>query len=1337
MAERILKSPGVTTRELDLSAPAKVRPQGVPAGVIGTASKGPAFVPTVFATANDFVSIFGDTMGVHQGVMGMKEWMRNARSGLFLRTLGVGNAQEADADGVTSRAGFIVGSDLVDYTQTGLESEGSVWTPGVNPFATDPATTPLESAISETVTAGSVGQNNVVDIFFDYDVDGHATSLQNKVWDIKGDGKRYIVVLGHDTARGNVAGEITSVSGILAGNVNIGVDDGSGNPALVDIWTVTGDNTPINNVYTFDPTGAVFFPANGIVDDYITQFFSGGFNADANNPFTVGQKKSDPNEDQYDTFTLTLAGGIDGDFAADGVGITTIRTYEGIASNLQLLPSHADLVVAATADNISGGAVFNQNAQAAVDSVLELDFSDTVGVSHGSTVEIEIPDGNGTTKTIFFSSTGTVASTGGDIIVDVDGVLPSNTADTVLAALQADGTLWDAGNSVWIGWNLVTVTSVQNVLTLSFTTAGGTLSATVTEQTGIDQVKGSTYFLSAPMKTAAVDQDYMANAKTDTLRGVIMFPNGVTPGLQSGPNPVDASVTASGDYDLDGGSDLGYLVDGDKFHMVLNGFQNPNYSNHLTGSFDPTSPVYFGKVLNRDPSKLQERGHYLYTSYDVPAGLAILDSASANTDSVYLVKGTWATEGNSKEDFNADPTVTKPNFDNWSQKFTTAATPWVTSQKLGDAPKKLFRLHALDDGSAGAGRYKLSIVNVVRSTDTASQYGSFDLQIRSARDTDDKPVVLQTFSRLSLNPGSDRYIARVIGDQHTFFDFEKGEGKQKLVTEGLYPNQSPYVRVEVNEDIENGMMEPTALPVGFRGKSHLSIADEALYSQADGANITLVEPALPLRSNVSSGEGNKLGVDSRLFWGLQTQDVRDTNQRNKEVAVIGLAEQLTKHFPSVGTDSVWSGDSEDADAYNNNEFSLENIWVKCLGGSTSNAVDSTQWAEAVYIRNKSSLTESSGTLNGSVLNDVAGNAKSSVNGWRWLDIAKDFGQSASKRFFKFSVPFEGGWDGLDIFDKEKAAMSDISAIREMDSSGSNAFGGPNGATTAAFRKAIDILAEKSDVDIQILATPGMRSSGITEYAIDKTEERFDALYIMDLPLLDHEENYITKATQEVSVSNTAQALADRNLDTSFAATYFPDVVFQDGQQAVVVAPSVPVLGALSLNDAIAHPWYAPAGFARGALPTTLETAVKLNRTNMDVLYEADINPLTSFPQTGESVVVFGQKTMLQSQSALDRVNVRRLLIDVRRKVRTVASSILFEPNRESTLARFSSLVNPILGRIQAQNGLERYKVVIDTTTTTQQDIENNTIRGKIFLQPTKSVEFISLDFVVGNQGMDV
>jgi phage tail sheath protein FI len=144
---------------------------------------------------------------------------------------------------------------------------------------------------------------------------------------------------------------------------------------------------------------------------------------------------------------------------------------------------------------------------------------------------------------------------------------------------------------------------------------------------------------------------------------------------------------------------------------------------------------------------------------------------------------------------------------------------------------------------------------------------------------------------------------------------------------------------------------------------------------------------------------------------------------------------------------------------------------------------------------------------------------------------------------------------------------------------------------------------------------------------------------------------------------------------------------------------------------------------------------------MDALYDVSINPLVAFPGNATSgtnpkggVLVWGQKTLQVAASSLDRVNVRRLLIELRRQVRDIAQIIIFEPNREATLAKFSAAVTPRLQRIQALAGLERFKVVIDSSTTTQLDVENNTLRGKIYVQPSKSIEYISLDFVVSNNG---
>jgi hypothetical protein len=143
----------------------------------------------------------------------------------------------------------------------------------------------------------------------------------------------------------------------------------------------------------------------------------------------------------------------------------------------------------------------------------------------------------------------------------------------------------------------------------------------------------------------------------------------------------------------------------------------------------------------------------------------------------------------------------------------------------------------------------------------------------------------------------------------------------------------------------------------------------------------------------------------------------------------------------------------------------------------------------------------------------------------------------------------------------------------------------------------------------------------------------------------------------------------------------------------------------------------------------------LMETCFDSIYDAGINPFISTPSSADStgsIIINGQRTLLVEGSALDRINVRRLLIEVRRRVKAVAYSLLFEPNRESTIARFNSAVTPIMKQIQSQRGVERYRVQIDATTTTQADIENNTIRGKIYLQPTKAVEFVSIDFEAKN-----
>jgi phage tail sheath protein FI len=224
------------------------------------------------------------------------------------------------------------------------------------------------------------------------------------------------------------------------------------------------------------------------------------------------------------------------------------------------------------------------------------------------------------------------------------------------------------------------------------------------------------------------------------------------------------------------------------------------------------------------------------------------------------------------------------------------------------------------------------------------------------------------------------------------------------------------------------------------------------------------------------------------------------------------------------------------------------------------------------------------------------------------------------------------------------------------------------------------------------------------------------------------------------VTYTSTRFRNRNLNNSFGAAYFPDVKATVSGQELFLPASTSVLGAYAQNDSIGFAWTAPAGYVRTTLPASVQQlAISLLTEDPDKIYGAGVNPIvaSAIASTGtgtepRTIAILGQRTTLAAGSSLDRVNVRRLLIEVRRRVKQVAYSLLFEPSREATIARFNSLVTPIMRQVQQQRGVERYRVQIDTTTTTQADIENNTIRGKIYLQPTRAAEFISLDFEARN-----
>ena len=253
----------------------------------------------------------------------------------------------------------------------------------------------------------------------------------------------------------------------------------------------------------------------------------------------------------------------------------------------------------------------------------------------------------------------------------------------------------------------------------------------------------------------------------------------------------------------------------------------------------------------------------------------------------------------------------------------------------------------------------------------------------------------------------------------------------------------------------------------------------------------------------------------------------------------------------------------------------------------------------------------------------------------------------------------------------------------------------------------------------MLALPGVIKtlhSSVTNAAINMVEARSDAFYVMDL------------APQESSV-NTAVTATD-GVDTNYAAVYYPWVKVLDTSinKPVFVPPSVVVPGAIAASDALQAEWFAPAGLNRGVLGNVLEARIRLNQSERDQLYEARVNPIATFPQTG--VCIWGQKTLQRKASALDRINVRRLLIAVKKFIASSSRFLLFEQNTAATRNRFLNIVNPFLESVQSRQGLFAFRVQMDESNNTADVIDRNQLVGAIYLQPTKTAEFIILDFNV-------
>ena len=634
---------------------------------------------------------------------------------------------------------------------------------------------------------------------------------------------------------------------------------------------------------------------------------------------------------------------------------------------------------------------------------------------------------------------------------------------------------------------------------------------------------------------------------------------------------------------------------------------------------------------------------------------------------------------------------------------------------------KLFRFIALDHGEWAQKNIKISIANIRESSNSIDPYGKFDVLVRRIEDKDKAIVLLERFNGCNLNPESDDYVAKKIGSAYYEFD----STKRRLVEKGDHANRSKFIRVEMNPTVDSAP-NSSYLPFGYVGPTRYS---DVVYETNAASDYSLSTTTGILTPFSASAASNKIEMPqanfvsgSKLRFKFPQQSLRSSSAQD------GLASNSQAFF------GAWFGKTSSSTKLNESVYDFAKPLAAELESDTVVA-DTTEVAyyftldDIVYDTTTNVYTWTSGSR-------ASGNSVTAQSGSSYLlyPTNDSGGVELESPINAFTIPLTDGSDGVDIKDKDPFGLKALSSGNELDNYAYN-----------TVKEAIDTIRDPEFVMYNLASMPGVVAQGLTSHLLETVESRADALAIIDLsangftPAHEGPDGNVkpTVASQPRDVIDT---LKDRSLNSSYAATYYPWVQIRDTLKgnSVYVPPSIPAIGAISYTDRVKAPWFAPAGFNRGGLSTgvaglpVIGVTHKLTSGDRDDLYEANINPIASFPQEG--IVIFGQKTLQQTRSALDRINVRRLLLFTKRGISAISKDLIFEPNVQETWDRFIARAEPFLQDIQARFGLTAYKLVLDETTTTPDLIDQNILYAKVFLQPARAIEFIAVDFVITNTG---
>lgn len=566
-------------------------------------------------------------------------------------------------------------------------------------------------------------------------------------------------------------------------------------------------------------------------------------------------------------------------------------------------------------------------------------------------------------------------------------------------------------------------------------------------------------------------------------------------------------------------------------------------------------------------------------------------------------------------------------------KWDTPVSPTIVSEVRGGEVVDLFDIITISDGDSANFEVKISIININIET------GEFDLIVRDFNDTDDNIVVLEKFSRCSMNPDLPGYVARKIG-----------------TSDGEYELRSRYIMLSMSSSAPSD-----AYPAGFKGFVSNSTFDSKTLGSVmyktefyDAGDIMGYESdGTPILSS-----GDKL---RRTYFGLGNQ-----------VSQVTFDRDLFK-FKGINATSSTEG------------FHLS---------TNASTLTGTTYLTTSY------------DLEGQT--DATNNKLTNIN------------------YRKFTLAVCGGFDGWDIYRNVRTYGDSYIFGKPTYVSGNTSNGGVFSTISGnsdyySYIQGIDTFSNPEAVDINIFATPGINffdHSSLTAYAIEMVEEdRADSLYVISSP-------------NQTTTDEIIDSLDLVSIDSNYSSTYWPWIQVRDVDNAtqLFLPPTGEVLRNIALTDNVSFPWFAVAGYSRG-LVNSIKAYKKLTLDERDDLYKNRINPIATFADTG--TIIWGNKTLQVRESALDRMNVRRLLLRARKLISAVAVRLLFEQNDEQVRNEFLRLVNPILESIKRERGVYEFRVTVSND---PEDIDANTLRGKIYIKPTRSLEFIDVEFIITPTG---